>query len=395
MLARLRHVAEVDPVKSEVRLVPEDAEVSFLPMADVGYGGELVSKETRLLGEVYDGYTYVSEGDVAIATISPSFQNGKGGLLAKAVNGICFATTELTVVRPGPEIHPRYLLYVLQSHDFVEQGVGRLYGVAGQQRVPTDYIRDFKFWLPSWEEQERLLAVLDRELGQIDAVLKMNERLLELLGERFAAFRTRRLCGAHSNDRPTRATEIAWAPSCPTDSRWRVTRLKNACRLQRGYDLPTQSREGGDVPVVSSGGVIDYHSSSKAPGPGVVTGRYGTIGQVFFVDGPFWPLNTALYVSDFLGQDERYVFHLLSAVPLDAESNKSAVGGINRNVVHDLPIVLAPLVEQRAIADSIDEEARRLDRMRGLLQEQQALIRERRRAFITEAVTDRFDPRVA
>ncbi len=69
--------------------------------------------------------------------------------------------------------------------------------------------------------------------------------------------------------------------------------------LKRGYDLPEQARVHGEVPVVSSSGVTGTHNEAKVDGPGVVTGRYGTLGEVFYIDEPFWPLNTALYVQDF------------------------------------------------------------------------------------------------
>lgn len=90
--------------------------------------------------------------------------------------------------------------------------------------------------------------------------------------------------------------------------------------------------------------------------PGVVTGRYGTIGEVFFEDHDFWPLNTTLWVSNFHGYDEKFVYYLLQTVDFATHSGKSGVPGVNRNDIHK-EIVCVPVVvyEQRAIATALEE----------------------------------------
>ena len=75
-------------------------------------------------------------------------------------------------------------------------------------------------------------------------------------------------------------------------SEWRSGKLGDFIELKRGYDLPQAKRVAGFVPLVSSSGISDYHAEAMVKGPGVITGRYGTIGQVYFVENDFWPLNT-------------------------------------------------------------------------------------------------------
>ncbi|MBI4515807.1 MAG: restriction endonuclease subunit S [Deltaproteobacteria bacterium] len=82
---------------------------------------------------------------------------------------------------------------------------------------------------------------------------------------------------------------------------WHASRLGDVINLKRGHDLPDSQRQDGEIPVVSSSGITGHHSEPKAKPPGVVTGRYGTIGEVFYVEEDYWPLNTALYVTDFKG----------------------------------------------------------------------------------------------
>lgn len=132
---------------------------------------------------------------------------------------------------------------------------------------------------------------------------------------------------------------------------WRECQLGDVIELKRGYDLPKQRRRLGAVPVVSSSGITDCHSKSKVRGPGVVTGRYGTLGRVYFVREAFWPLNTTLYVRDFRGNDPRFISYLLESLDFSAYSDKAAVPGLNRNHLH-LDVVRLPetVAEQRAIA---------------------------------------------
>ena len=157
-----------------------------------------------------------------------------------------------------------------------------------------------------------------------------------------ASFRTRIDAEHVTLTRPAR-------PSCPDG--WVQRRLGDVIVLKRGYDLPERERRHGPVPVVSSSGITDHHSESRAPGPGVVTGRYGTLGRVFFVPNDFWPLNTALYVQDFKGNDPRFISYFLRSVDFSRFSDKAAVPRLNRNHLHEETVrIPGAVAEQRAIA---------------------------------------------
>ena len=156
-------------------------------------------------------------------------------------------------------------------------------------------------------------------------------------------------------------------------SEWRETSLGEVIELKRGYDLPQHKRVPGSVPLVSSSGVSDYHEEAKVKGPGVVTGRYGTLGQVFFVPDDFWPLNTTLYVRQFKGNDPRFISYFLRELDFFAYSDKAAVPGLNRNHLHQATVRYPTDVnEQRAIAHilgTLDDKIELNRRMNGTLEE--------------------------
>ncbi len=148
---------------------------------------------------------------------------------------------------------------------------------------------------------------------------------------------------------------------------WRDCTLGDVLTLKRGHDLPSDSRLDGDVPVVSSSGITGYHNEARAHAPGVVTGRYGTIGEVFYLEQDYWPLNTALYVIDFKGTDPRFAAYFLRNVLRNYQSEKAAVPGVDRNVLHQIK-VRAPdrIVQERIVKilstydDLIENNRRRM-----------------------------------
>ena len=132
---------------------------------------------------------------------------------------------------------------------------------------------------------------------------------------------------------------------------WQTITLGDMIELQRGYDLPEIQRRTGIVPVCGSAGINGYHDTARAPGPGVTVGRSGaSIGVVTFLNEPYWPHNTVLFVRDFKGNDPRFVAAVLRQARLADLNSGSAQPSLNRNFVYHLPIKVPPLDVQRRIA---------------------------------------------
>ena len=130
-----------------------------------------------------------------------------------------------------------------------------------------------------------------------------------------------------------------------------ATRLGNVVNFKRGYDLPESTRRPGRYPVISSAGISGYHDKYKVGGEGLVTGRYGTLGELHYYNGEYWPHNTALYVTDFKGNVPKYVYYLLTCLGRMDTGDKSTVPGVNRNDLHELKIpVITDKPTQKKIA---------------------------------------------
>jgi type I restriction enzyme S subunit len=155
-------------------------------------------------------------------------------------------------------------------------------------------------------------------------------------------------------------------------SEWHEIALGNVLTLQRGFDLPSRERVDGPFPIVSSSGITGRHAVAKVDPPGVVIGRYGSLGLVHWVTKSYWPLNTSLWVKDFKGNDPRYVSYLLRTVNVDS-STASAVPGVNRNHLHQLFVCVPSVGTQKRIAalltafdDLIEINERRIELLEDL-----------------------------
>jgi type I restriction enzyme S subunit len=115
---------------------------------------------------------------------------------------------------------------------------------------------------------------------------------------------------------------------------WDVGTLFDLLELQRGFDLPNQNRKEGKYPIFASTGTNEKHNEFKVKAPGIVTGRSGSLGEVFYVDEDFWPLNTTLWVKHFKRATPIYSFYVLKGINIIDYNGGSAVPTLNRNDIH-------------------------------------------------------------
>ena len=121
--------------------------------------------------------------------------------------------------------------------------------------------------------------------------------------------------------------------------------------LQRGFDITEKQAVKGRIPVISSSGFSYFHNEAKVSAPGIVTGRKGKIGKVFYIEEDFWPHDTTLWVKDFKGNYPEYIQIFLQYLKLERFDEASSIPTLNRNYVHKQKCIFPPLPEQKAIAD--------------------------------------------
>ena len=135
---------------------------------------------------------------------------------------------------------------------------------------------------------------------------------------------------------------------------WEKTNINAIVTFHRGYDLTKAQMVDGKYPVLGSTSIIGYHNSYKIKGPGIVTGRSGSLGKYQLVEEDFWPHNTSLYISDFKGHNVYYVFNMLQTVDFSLLNNGGAIPTLNRNVLSNISILEPAKVLQRQFASMVE-----------------------------------------
>jgi type I restriction enzyme S subunit len=180
---RIKYLATVNPNKSEVRHLPSEQEVTFIPMEKIIATGKVDYSLTNTIENLINGYTYFRDGDIIMAKVTPCFENGNIAIVNGLLNGIGFGTTELHVLRCNNKCYNRFLFYYLQSDIFKSKGISEMYGVAGLKRIPTDFILNYKLGIPDYQEQEQIALYLDNITGKIDTLISDIQTQIDKLRE--------------------------------------------------------------------------------------------------------------------------------------------------------------------------------------------------------------------
>nr|WP_042995971.1 restriction endonuclease subunit S [Bifidobacterium bifidum] len=204
--------------------------------------------------------------------------------------------------------------------------------------APNDFF-DTVLALPSSQEEQRRVGSL---FARLDSLITLHQRKYDKL----VVFKKSMLEKMFPKDGES-VPEIRFAGF--TDP-WEQRKLGDVAPLQRGFDLPVNQMTPGPYPVVMSNGIGGWHSKYMVKGPGVVTGRSGTIGSLHYIEQNFWPHNTSLWVTSFNGNEPRFIYWLYASIGLERFGSGSGVPTLNRNDVHDLRVGFpCDVAEQRRI----------------------------------------------
>jgi len=153
----------------------------------------------------------------------------------------------------------------------------------------------------------------------------------------------------------------------PIEKKYPVKFIGEIAPLQRGFDLPNDQIEKGDYPIGYSNGISKFHNKFMATGPGVFTGRSGTIGNIFYTEENYWPHNTTLWVTNFNNNLPKFIYYLYTVLNLKKYSAGTGVPTLNRNDIHKIEIRIPPQNIQNEIVN-------KLDRLRNKMAEVDSLI---------------------
>ncbi|WEJ21026.1 restriction endonuclease subunit S [Pseudomonas sp. SD17-1] len=420
-VVRMRYAATLNPPVRRDLLENPDQKVSFLPMEAIGEEGSLNLEQARAVTEVRNGYSYFEDGDVAFAKVTPCFENGKGALMRGLQSAAGFGTTELTVLRPNPAAaDARYLNYIVQSSSFRCFGVGAMTGAGGLKRVPDEFTRNFPVSLPELDEQRVIAAHLDRETSRMDALIEKKTRFIELLREKRQALITHAVNKGFDSNVKMKDSGLEWLGEVP--QHWQVVRMRYAVTLNpsvRHDLLKDPEQHVSFLPMEAIGEDGSLSLEQVRPVADVRNGySYFEDGDVVFAkvtpcfENGKGALMRGLKRAAGFGTTELTVLRPNSAADANylsyvVQSSSfrafgtgamTGAGGLKRvpdEFTRNFPVPLPVPREQCAIVARLERETIRIDALKQKTEYSIALLKERRSALISAAVTGQVDLRSA
>ncbi len=283
-------------------------------------------REMRFQAHELDRYG-LRAGDIVMCE---GGEPGRCAIWKDAIPGIMYQKA-LHRIRPKGGIDGKFLYYSLTCMG-KRGGFSPLFTGATIKHLPRQNLAKVELEIPPISTQNKIAEIL----SAYDDLIENNRRRIALLeeaaGQLYKEWFVRFRFPGHEH------TKII--DGIPEG--WKRTTLGDALTLQRGFDLPVKNRVDGIVPIYASTGINGYHNEAKVKGPGIVTGRSGSLGQVQYVHDDFWPLNTALWVKEFKLVDPLFAYFLLSSLKLENYNGGAAVPTLNRNDAHRIEISLPP-----------------------------------------------------
>ena len=297
-----------------------------------------------------------------------------------------------TVCSPRKPFHGKYLHYLLRSRPYVQELKRLSYGVRiGQWELRFKDFKDVVVPYPSVSEQAQIANFLDRKTQQIDDLISVKERKIELLHEYRASLIHQAVTKGLDPNVEMNPSGVEWIGKMP--KHWNLVMLKYTARLVYGDSLISENRGNGAVPVYGSNGIIDTHSTANTLSPAIIVGRKGSLGKLQYSDVPCFVIDTAYYIDRRTSHSNlRWLFYLLQPLKLENFRN-SVVPGLKREYTESQYVPLVPEEEQVQIANFLDRKTRQIDELRSTEEQTIKLLKEYRQSLISAVVTGKIDVR--
>jgi type I restriction enzyme, S subunit len=267
-LVPLNEVCEINPRLSPGTRPPGDTLVTFVPMAAVDeVDGAIVSGQSRPYREVAKGYTAFRNGDVLFAKITPCMENGKSAIARQLVNGLGFGSTEFHILRGTATIEAEYLYHFVRQIEFLRQAKSHFTGTAGQQRVPSSFLQNYRIPLPPISEQRRIVDIMNRAAGIRRLRREVQEKARQFIPALFIK---------------------TFGDPLNNPKRWPIVKLGDLGALDRGRSKHRPRNDprllGGPYPFIQTGDVANCR--------GIVTSYSATYSELGLAQSKLWPKGT-------------------------------------------------------------------------------------------------------
>lgn len=412
----IKYLAELNPKKSGVDYSLFAKECSFIPMEKLKTDVILLDELCRV-SDVYNGYTYFEDGDILMAKVTPCFENKNIAVAKGLTNGLGFGSSEIYVLRVNESTNNRFLFYRLQEDSFIDIATSAMTGAGGLKRIPSEVVNGYSLALPQFDEQTKIANFLDHETAKIDTLIDKQQQLIKLLKEKRQAVISHAVTKGLNPNVPMKDSGVEWLGYVP--EHWSVSRIKFFSKIDSGHTPSRQVERywiDCDIPWVSLNDsktlkIVDYiddtshkinslgmanSSAHLLPEKTVIFTRDASIGLSAIMSKPM-AVSQHLIAWICMEYKLNPEFLLLIFYAMENEFERYTFGATIKTIgmddVKSLSAAFPPLAEQdKLIKWAFDKisilQASIVKAERGV-----ELLKERRSALISAAVTGKIDVR--
>jgi type I restriction enzyme S subunit len=349
---------------------------------------DIVSGEGQLSMD-YSKYQIVYSGEFAMNHMDLL----TGYVDISKYNGVTSPDYRVFAISNERNFYSRYYLYLLQDgykqRRFFHLGQGSAH--FGRWRLPTEAFNEICYPSPSFAEQTQIATFLDHETAKIDTLIDKQQQLIELLIEKRQAVISHAVTKGLDPDVPMKDSGVEWLGEVP--EHWVIYRLKILAKIKNGQDYKLVESERG-YPVIGSGGQFSYSTNFLYNKESVLLGRKGTIDKPLYIKEPFWTVDTMYYTEVYESNHVKYIYYLALTIQFSRYSTNTALPSMTQENLGNYYFSVPKLkIEQTQIAAFLDHETAKIDTLIELQQQQIELLKERRTALISAAVTGKIDVR--
>lgn len=285
--------------------------------------------------------------------------------------------------------------FTKEVNHYFKKYLGNHYGVLKQfsqegkgttrQIIGSNVFRNIIVVLPPLSEQEKIVKYLDEKTTQIDSLISITEKKIELLKQKKTSIINKLVTKGLDNNVELKESGVNWIGKIP--KHWEIKKLKYFAKICNGSDFKDFEVEEGGYPVFGTGGIFSRSSRFLYDKTSVLLGRKGSINKPQIVTEPFWTSDTTYYTEIKENVNPYYFFHLVNQIQFDLYVYGSAIPSMTKSVYEDMLFPFPPVSEQELIVEYLDKHIGDIDKLVSIEQRRIETLKEYRQSLISEVVT--------
>ena len=331
--------------------------------------------------EALDGYKIVKKDDLVINIMLAWM----GGLGISAYNGI--VSPAYCVYKLNYNYNPRFFHYLYKTPLYLSEFAKHSTGVIPSRwRMYTDDFGQVLSLIPPIEEQNAIVAYLDKVTSKIDAAIVQQQKMIELLNERKQIIINNAVTKGLDPTAKMKPSGIPWLGNIP--AHWEVRKLKQIVRLQSGETINSEMFTESGYPVFGGNGFRGYTDTYNHDGNYILIGRQGALcGNINYAHGQFFATEHAVVVYPLKNEDIIWLGELLRSSNLNQYSQSAAQPGLSVSVIGNICYPYPPDKEKKKISTYLQSVLPKIENGINICNDRIDLLQERKQIIINEVVT--------